>query len=199
MNKPYSQASENNKLPIFDIIKDYFKQSKVILEIGSGTGQHAVYFAEKLSQLYWQTSDQKEYIAGINEWINKYRHYNLGRPVVLDVTQKKWPVKDCDGVYSANTSHIMSWDMVEQMFSGVANILTPECYFCLYGPFNFNGQYTSSSNEAFDKMLRERNPESGLRDFEDLEKLADDKGLIFVEQHQLPANNNILVWKPKSN
>ncbi|MFT5452038.1 MAG: cyclopropane fatty-acyl-phospholipid synthase-like methyltransferase [Enterobacterales bacterium] len=197
MNKPYSQASENNKLPIFDIIKDYFKQSKMILEIGSGTGQHAVYFAEKLAQLHWQTSDQKEYIEGINQWVNGYARYNLGRPFVLDVTQSIWPVKQCDGVYSANTSHIMSWGMVDKMFSGVANILTQEGYFCLYGPFNFDGQYTSSSNQAFDRMLRERNPESGLRDFEDLEKLADEKGLIFVARHQLPANNNILVWQPK--
>jgi len=197
MNKPFSQASENNKLPIFDVIKDYFNESKMVLEIGSGTGQHAVYFAEKLAQLYWQTSDQGEYVKGINEWINEYRHYNLGRPLILDVTQKIWPIRECEGVYSANTSHIMSWEMVENMFSGVGQILTPERYFCLYGPFNFNGHFTSSSNEAFDKMLRDRNPESGLRDFEALKELADEKGLIFVNSHQLPANNNLLVWQPK--
>ena len=95
MSKPYSQASENNKLPIFDIIKEYFNQSKVILEIGSGTGQHAVYFAEKLSQLYWQTSDQKQYIDGINQWVNEYHQYNLGRPIVLYVTQKACQIICC--------------------------------------------------------------------------------------------------------
>ncbi|PCJ48636.1 MAG: methylase [Gammaproteobacteria bacterium] len=197
MNKPFSQASENNKSPIFSIIKDYYTHTKLLLEIGSGTGQHAVFFAEKFPHLFWQTSDQKQYLDGINLTLDEYQNNNLGRPLELEVTQPSWPIDRCEGVFSANTSHIMSWEMVEKMFSGVGQILTAEGYFCLYGPFNFDRKFTSSSNEAFDKMLRERDPNSGLRDFEAIEEMADEKGLIFVDRHNMPANNNILVWQPK--
>ena len=195
MEKPFSQACENNKRPILDVISKHFENSELILEIGTGTAQHALYFAEKLKQLYWQTSDQDEYLEGINLQLNEYRKYNLGRPFSLDVTQSKWEIEHCDGVFSANTSHIMTWGMVEKMFEGVGHILLPKKEFCLYGPFNFNGEYTADSNRNFDAMLHERNPKSGLRNFEDLQKLAESQGLSFVRKYDLPANNNILVWQ----
>jgi len=195
MEKPFSQAAENNKKPILEVIGQYFENSELILEIGSGTGQHAMYFAEKLQQLYWQTSDQAQYLKGINRHINEYRKFNLGRPLTIDVTQSKWELDHCDGVYSANTSHIMSWSMVEKMFSGVSHVLDKDGYFCLYGPFNFHNHFTSDSNESFDKMLRDRDPDSGIRNFEDLQALAESQGLNFIKRHDLPANNKILVWK----
>ncbi|MCP3672912.1 MAG: DUF938 domain-containing protein [Gammaproteobacteria bacterium] len=195
MKKPFSQACENNKRPILDVISKHFENSELILEIGSGSAQHSLYFAEKLKQLYWQTSDQEENLEGINLQLNEYRKYNLGRPFSLDVTQNKWEIEHCDGVFSANTTHIMTWSMVEKMFEGVGHVLLPKKEFCLYGPFKFNGEYSADSNKAFDEMLHERNPNSGLRNFEDLQKLAESQGLSFVKKYDLPANNNILVWQ----
>jgi len=195
MEKPFSQACENNKKPILEVISKHFENSELVLEIGTGTAQHALYFAKKLKQLYWQTSDQQQYLEGINLCLNEYRKYNLGRPLTIDVMQSNWQIEHCDGVFSANTSHIMNWQMVKNMFVGVGHILMPEKHFCLYGPFNFNGQYTSDSNEAFDKMLRDRDPNSGLRNFEDLQRLAESQGLSFHKQYDLPANNKILVWQ----
>lgn len=199
MEKPFSQACENNKQPILEAIADYYNNASMVLEIGSGTGQHALYFADKLKNLYWQTSDKKENLEGINLWLNGYTRYNLGRPLILDVMQSRWPIEKCDGVFSANTSHMMNWQMVEHMFSGVSGILVPNHSFCLYGPFNFDGRYTSSSNEAFDQQLKLKDPEIGLKNFEDLQRLADDKGLQFIKRHDLPANNCLLVWqKPEA-
>ncbi|RLA05104.1 MAG: methylase [Gammaproteobacteria bacterium] len=198
MKKSFSQSCENNKKPIIDVIGNYFDACELILEIGSGTAQHAEYFAGKLKNSYWQTSDQQQNLEGINQRLNGYTHYNLGRPVLLDVLDKTWPIKKCDGVFSANTSHIMNWEMVEKMFEGVGRVLLPKKTFCLYGPFNFNGKYTASSNEAFDKMLKERDPESGLRNFEDLQILADQQDMDFVKRYDLPSNNCILTWQHKS-
>jgi len=195
MEKPFSQACENNKQPILEVISQYFDNSKLILEIGTGTAQHAMYFAEQLKHLYWQTSDQEAYLGGINLNLNGYPYYNLGRPLMLDVMDDNWSFDKCDGIFSANTSHIMNQVMVEKMFAGVGNILMPKHYFCLYGPFNFDGQYTADSNQSFDKMLRTRDPESGLRNFEDLQKIANLQQLKFINRHDLPANNNILVWQ----
>jgi len=195
MDKPFSKACENNKKPILDVIGDYFNDSGLVLEIGTGTAQHAMYFAEKLQKLYWQTSDRSENIEGINLRVNEYTRYNLGRPLAIDVTQKEWQIDSCQGVFSANTSHIMNWHMVKNMFVGVGNILMPEKYFCLYGPFMFNGKYTTTSNESFDKKIQERDPKSGLKNFEDLQRLAESQGLSFFKRHDLPANNNVLVWQ----
>jgi len=195
MEKPFSQACENNKKPIFDIIGGYYDHADLVLEIGTGTAQHAVYFAEKLRKLYWQTSDRTENLAGINLRINEYTHYNLGRPLAIDVMQKDWQLESCDGVYSSNTSHIMNWHMVKKMFAGVSSVLLPGKYFCLYGPFTFNGKFTAPSNEAFDKMLQERDHQSGLKNFEDLQRLAESLGLSYFKRYDLPANNNLLVFK----
>lgn len=193
-DKPFSQACENNKQPILDVLQKYFADTRHVLEIGSGTGQHAVHFAEHLPHLTWQTSDQTQYHHGINAWIDDYQGNNLKRPLTLDVTQP-WPIQSAEGIFSANTSHIMSWPMVEQFFNGVGNVLQTNGYFCLYGPFNFCGEFTNDSNESFDQYLKSQDPEMGLRDYVDLEALARDAGLMFVEKHDMPANNFILVWQ----
>jgi SAM-dependent methyltransferase len=159
-----------------------------VLEIGSGTGQHAAYFAPELPHLVWQASDVAENLPGIREWVCD------PPPIELDV-DKAWPKVDADAVFSANTCHIMSWPQVEQLFSGVGRVLRKGGVFALYGPFNYGGKPTSESNARFDAMLRGRDPASGLRDFEEINRLAAGAGLAFAEDNAMPANNRLLVWR----
>jgi hypothetical protein len=164
------------------------------LEIGAGTGQHAVHFAAHLPHLQWQPTDCAAHLAGIAEWVKEAALPNLLAPLKLDVRDGKWPVESVDYVFSANTSHIMSWPEVELMFAGIARVLRPRGRFCLYGPFNRDGQFTSESNQAFDASLRERDPKMGLRDDAALKTLGRQHGLAFTGEHALPANNRVLVW-----
>jgi len=192
--KPFSDACEENKVPILNVITQYFSTASHILEIGSGTGQHAVFFAEQLPQLHWYSSDQAIYHAGIKEWLADYKGSNISGPLELDV-RKTWPDKIYDGVFSANTAHIMSWPEVESMFTGVSQHLSLNGYFCLYGPFNHDGEYTSASNERFDQFLKARDPLSGIRDQRDLKNLADKCDLKLVNDHEMPVNNRTLIWQ----
>jgi hypothetical protein len=184
--KPFSEASERNRAPIVAVLKRVFKDSTRVLEIGSGTGQHAAYFAAELPHLVWQASDVAEHLPGIREWIVN------PAPIELDVDQE-WPAVDADAVFSANTCHIMSWPQVERMFAGIGR-LAP-AVFALYGPFNYDGRPTSESNARFDAMLRGRDPASGLRDFQDICALARRAGLTLMEDNAMPANNRLLVWR----
>lgn len=195
--KPFAESSEQNKYPINTVLKQYFESIKSVLEIGSGTGQHAVFFAEQFSGLSWITSDQVEYHDGIKMWLDDCNLQNIEGPLLLDVDQNDWPLKQTDAVFSANTVHIMGWSSVENMFAGIGQILNKEGVFCLYGPFNYNGQFSSESNARFDLWLKQRDPVSGVRDFEALQKLAEKAGLEFVNDHEMPANNRILVWQKK--
>jgi hypothetical protein len=184
--KPFSEASERNRAPILAILKRVFKHRKHVLEIGSGTGQHAAYFAPELPHLVWQASDVAENLPGIREWISD------PPPIELDV-EKKWPKVDADAVFSANTCHIMSWRQVQRMIEGIGKIETLQT-FCLYGPFHYGGKHTSDSNARFDAMLRARDPASGLRDFEKINALAEKAELRLEEDNPMPANNRLLVW-----
>jgi cyclopropane fatty-acyl-phospholipid synthase-like methyltransferase len=197
VGKPFSQACENNKRPIFAVIERHLWERRQLLEIGSGTGQHAVYFAEHLPHLVWQTSDRCEAHAGIRQWVEESRLPNLRSPLDLDVTVKPWPIDSTEAVFSANTAHIMSWPMVEEMMAGVGEILEPGGPFCLYGPFNYNGTYTTESNALFDQWLKDQDPESSLRHFEDVDVLADRAGLELIEDNTMPANNRLLVWRKR--
>ncbi len=194
MSKPYSQACENNKAPILAVLKTAFSKSRKVLEIGSGTGQHAVYFAENLPHLTWQPSDQVQYLNGVQHWIDDSQLTNISRPITLDVTQSPWPIQQVDGLFSANTLHIMSWSMVEAFFQGISNILANSGVFCVYGPFNYEGSYTSESNANFDSWLKSRDPLSGIRDIESVTKLATLAGLTLVSDNAMPANNRLLVF-----
>lgn len=195
MTKPFSQACENNKAPILQVLKDAFSEVSQVLEVGSGTGQHAVYMAEHLPDLQWQPSDQAIYLPGVKLWCNEYAGDNLLPPVELDVTQAQWPEVQADGVFTANTLHIMSRAMVEAFFKGVGALLPEAGKLCIYGPFNYQGAYTSESNQAFDTLLRERDPLSGIRDFEAIEQLAKSAGFVLVNDHAMPANNRLLEWR----
>ena len=194
MHKPFSQACENNKGPILVVIKEYFAEVTQVLEVGSGTGQHAVYFAKHLPHVIWQTSDRVMNHSGIQQWIDDYTGDNLLPPLSLDVTQP-WPIDKTSAIFSANTSHIMSWEMNKHFFAGIKDVLVKDGYFCLYGPFNFEGRFTSESNAQFDRHLKAQDPQMGIRDFEALDQLAGKAGLEFVAKHAMPANNFILVWK----
>jgi SAM-dependent methyltransferase len=184
--KPFSEASERNRGPILAILKRVFKDRKRVLEIGSGTGQHAAYFAAELPHVVWQASDVAEHLPGIREWIAD------PAPIELDV-EKPWPDVEADAVYSANTCHIMSWLQVERMFAGIENL--GPAVLAIYGPFNYNGRHTSESNARFDAMLRSRDPASGLRNFEDIRALAEAAGLTLREDNAMPANNRLLVFQ----
>ena len=183
--RPFSEASERNSAPILAVLKRVFASSTHVLEIGSGTGQHAAYFARELPQLVWQASDVAEHLPGIRERIS------TPAPIELNV-DKDWPPLKADAVFSANTCHIMSWPQVERMFAGIGRI-GPEL-FALYGPFHYGGRHTSESNERFDAMLRARDPASGIRDVEAIVELAARTGLDLREDNAMPANNRLLVF-----
>ncbi len=191
---PRAPACARNREPILAVLKAYLRPGEHVLEIGSGTGEHAVYFAEQLPELTWQPTERPEHLPGVEAWVEWARLGNLARPLMLDVTAR-WPVERVDAVFSANTAHIMSWEAVEAMFLGVGAALKPGGYFLLYGPFNYGGRYTSESNRHFDETLRRRDPAMGLRDVADLERLAQRAGLERVNDHAMPANNRVLVWR----
>ena len=182
--RPYSEACERNREPILAVLKRVFAKSSKVLEIGSGTGQHAAHFSAALPYLQWHASDVAEHLEGIRMWGVE--------PIELDV-DRPWPRIDADAVFSANTSHIMSWSQVERMFAGIAGMASLRVL-CLYGPFSYGGKHTSQSNARFDAMLRARDPASGLRDFEKIDALAAKVGLTFKEDNAMPANNRLLVW-----
>ncbi|RLA21348.1 MAG: methylase, partial [Gammaproteobacteria bacterium] len=155
--------------------------------------QHACYFAEKLPFLTWQTTDKEENLPGINCWIEESGLSNLPKSLVLNVVDEEWPCQTIDAVFTANTLHIMNWSEVECFFAGLGRHLTQDARVCIYGPFNYNGTYTSASNESFDQWLKSRDPQSGIRDFETIEKLAKLEGLIVKDDFAMPANNRLLV------
>ena len=192
--KQYSEACDENKAVILHVIRDEFSGCQHILEIGSGTGQHAVYFSAQLPHLNWHTSDRPCNHASISAWRMESGLENLARPLSLDVTHDQWPDTRYDGIFSANTAHIMAWSAVKDMFSGIGKVLADGGVFCLYGPFNYQGRFTSPSNERFEHWLKDRDPLSGLRNFEDLDELARRNGLTLKADHEMPVNNRLLVW-----
>ncbi|MFB3101373.1 MAG: DUF938 domain-containing protein [Gammaproteobacteria bacterium] len=195
MNKPFSQACENNKDPILAVLKRVFVNPCEVLEIGSGTGQHAVYFAEHLPHLTWQPSDQVFHLSGINLWINAAKLENIKKPLTLDINQQPWPVSEIDAIFTANTLHIMSWKSVQVFFESLGEVMRPGAIFCCYGPFNVDGTYTSASNARFDIWLKEQNPLSAIRDLEALISLANEARIKLLEDIAMPANNKILIWE----
>lgn len=193
--KCFADSCEQNKLPILEVLRKEFSTVKTVLEIGSGTGQHAVFFAEQIPHLTWQPSDVIESHASIIAWTADSDMDNVLPPIELDVARHHWPRNVYDGIFSANTAHIMSWPEVVEMFSGINKILKQQGKICLYGPFNYQGQFTSPSNAHFDQWLKARDPQSGIRDFEALDTLANDNNLKLVNDYEMPVNNRLLVWQ----
>ena len=193
-DKPYSESSDQNRAPILAILREVFADRRQVLEIGSGTGQHAVYFGADLAHVRWQTADVREYHPGIRAWLAEAALPNVVSPLELDVNHTGWHSGRYDAVFSANTLHIMSWPEVEKCFEGIGQVLEPGGVLAVYGPFNYHGQFTSESNARFDQWLKARDPASGVRDFEAVDALACKQGLTLVQDYAMPANNRMLVW-----
>ena len=194
VTKPNAPSALRNQDAILDVISDEFENFKEVLEIGSGTGQHAVFFASQMSWLNWQTSDLAENHGGINAWLEDANLDNVKSPLVLDVTEPLQTNDKYDAVFSANTAHIMSIAAVECMFSVVGQSLIEDGKFCLYGPFNQNGDFSSDSNREFDANLKSQDSAMGIRDLEVLDGFAESNGLHRATLYAMPANNMIAIW-----
>jgi len=191
---PFAAACERNKLPIFAVLKEALPEKGTVLEIGSGTGQHIVFFAAQQPKVRWQPSDRKEYLPGLSRRLAAAGCSNILPLIELDVMQS-WPEQNFAAVYSANTAHIMDWQAVCAMFEGVSQQLLPGGPFCLYGPFNEGGTFTAPSNAAFDAQLKRENPAMGIRDIEALETLASSQQMELERRFSLPANNQLLLFR----
>lgn len=193
VDKPFSEPCERNKDPILAVLRQLFAQPARILEIGSGTGQHAVHFGAALPHVVWQTSDLPANHPGIRAWLEEAALPNVLAPVALDVNGP-WPQQTYDGVFTANTLHIVSWELAQKLVAGAAALLGRGGRLAIYGPFNYGGAFTSDSNARFDEWLKARDPLSGIRDFEAVAKCAEINGLHLQADHAMPANNHLLVF-----
>lgn len=194
MSKPYSAACDENRDPILEVIQPLLADARAVLEIGSGTGQHAVYFGRAMPHLTWQTSDLERNHEGIRLWLDEAGLDNVRPPLALDVTRPDWPSLDVDAVFTANTFHIMSWEAVSATIAGVGRLLPSGGRFLVYGPFSYGNRHTSESNARFDASLRLANASMGVRNFEDLDALAVQARLSIKQDYAMPVNNRILAW-----
>ena len=192
---PYSQACENNKSPILSVLNQAFANCQQVLEIGSGTGQHAVYFASQLAHLSWQSSDQHCNLPALAERIRRAALANLPLPLALDISNDSAPAQRFDGIFTANTLHIISWPLVKRLFRRLDEFAAQEATLCIYGPFNYQGEFTSASNQAFDASLKSRDPAMGIRHSEDILQLAAAQGFLLQQDIAMPANNRLLWFK----
>jgi cyclopropane fatty-acyl-phospholipid synthase-like methyltransferase len=194
MDKPFSAACERNKEPILQVLRPLYADVRRVLEIGSGTGQHAVHFAAAMPHLVWQCSDVPEHLAGMRLRLDEAALPNLPPPLVLDVNQGL-PSGPYDAVFSANTLHIMGWDEVQRLFESLATWLADQGLFTAYGPFNLEGRFTSEGNRRFDVELRQTDPRRGIRDLEAVDALARAAGLQLRADVAMPANNRCVTWQ----
>ena len=194
--RPEAPPTQRNKWPILDILSKELIENANILEIGSGTGQHAIFFAEKLPLITWFTSDLEGNHAGIRLWLEAYHGSNVRLPINLEMGVNDHSFnKKFDHIFSSNTSHIMSYEAVKRMFSMTGRLLPLGGKFYLYGPFNINDQFTSKSNQEFDSMLKNQDSLMGLRDIGKLDILAKKVGMSKYDFHEMPSNNYLSVWR----
>ncbi|OOG43344.1 DUF938 domain-containing protein [Rhodanobacter sp. C05] len=194
MEKPHSPSCERNREPILDVLRKHYADRRHVLEIGSGTGQHAVHFATALPLLNWQSSDRAENLPGIRAWLDEAALPNTPPPLELDVTGA-WPDGCYDAVFSANTLHIMAWPEVERLFVQLPTVTAPDATLIIYGPFNYQGRYSSDSNAAFDQWLQARGAHMAIRDAEAVDVLAGKVGFVLIDDIAMPANNRCRVWR----
>jgi cyclopropane fatty-acyl-phospholipid synthase-like methyltransferase len=193
-DKPCAPACERNQDPILGVLRAHFSDRTHVLEIGSGTGQHAVHFAAAMPHLVWQASDRAENLPGIRAWLAEAHLSNTPPPIELDVADGR-PEDRYDAIFSANTLHIMSWPEVQALFAALPSITGDDAKLAIYGPFNDAGAFTSASNAAFDSSLKTRAQHMGIRDFEAVDRLARDAGFALIDDVAMPANNRTLVWQ----
>jgi cyclopropane fatty-acyl-phospholipid synthase-like methyltransferase len=194
VSKPSAPSCERNRDPILGVLREHFADRHKVLEIGSGTGQHAVYFAAAMPQWQWQCTDRTENLPGIQQWLDEAALPNTPPPLALDVNGA-WPAGIYDAVFSANTLHIMSWDEVELLFAHLTAITGAGAKLAIYGPFNYGGRYTSESNAAFDEWLQARGAHMRIRDAEAVDTLAEVVGFDLIDDVAMPANNRLRIWQ----
>ncbi len=208
ISKPYAESCDRNRAPILAVLQRHMDGARHVLEIGSGTGQHAVYFAAAMPWLHWQASDHRDNLPGIGQWLADAALPNTPPAIELQAVTAPTPglqpqpalpvgegAEGFDAVFTANTLHIMGWDNVQALFAGLPALMAPQGLFIGYGPFNYGGAFTSDSNRDFDGWLKARDPRSGIRDFEAVDALAQAQGLALREDVAMPANNRMLVWQ----
>jgi SAM-dependent methyltransferase len=196
-DKPFAPASERNRGPILEVLRDAFADRARVLELGSGTGQHAVHFAAAMPWLAWQTSEVEANLPGLRRWLDEAALPNTPPPFALDVAGH-WPEGRWDAAFTANTLHIMPWTAVERLFDALRGVLEPGAVLVVYGPFNIGGRFTGPGNAAFDATLRAADPVRGLRDLEAVDALARRAGFGPVDVRTMPADNRCLVWRRAS-
>jgi cyclopropane fatty-acyl-phospholipid synthase-like methyltransferase len=194
VSKPHSPSCERNSEPILAVLREHFSDRRHVLEVGSGTGQHAVHFAAALPQLTWQSSDRAENLPGIRAWFDEAGLPNTPPPLILDVAGP-WPAGPFNAVFSANTLHIMAWQEVEQFFAHLPAVTGPDATLVVYGPFNTHGRFSSDSNAAFDQWLKAQGTHMGIRDVEAVDTLADHAGFALIDDVAMPANNRCRIWR----
>jgi len=192
MKQYFSPACERNKEPIAEVLSIYLEKKGRLLEIGSGTGQHASYFAPLFPKIEWHTSDRKENHLAIKEWIQDIKM--VKGPHRLNLGVDDFPKLSFQYIFTANTLHIMSWKECKTLFKLLSKRLREGSLFLVYGPFNYQGGFTSESNKLFDEMLRQRNPLSGIRSFEIVQSQLESNGFHLVRDHEMPANNRLLSF-----
>jgi len=190
MSKPFAASADRNKAYILNELRRELKDKRSVLEIGSGTGQHACYFGQALKHIIWQPTDLQQNLPAINAWLNEAELENVLTPKLLDVNDYPWSVNPVDVCYTCNTLHIVDMSSVDALFKGCRRALVPNGLLCAYGPFKVNGEHTSSSNREFDLWLRERDPNSGLRDLKDLDAIATSYGFAANRNVPMPANSH---------
>jgi hypothetical protein len=194
IDKPFAPSSERNRGPILELLRGVFADRRRVLEIGSGTGQHAVHFAAGMPWLSWQATDVEAHLPGMRAWLDEAALPNTPPPFALDVTGA-WPEGRWDAAFTANTLHIMPWSAVERLFDALPAVLGPGAVLAVYGPFNVGGRFTGPGNAAFDSALRAADPARGIRDLEAVDALARRAGFGPVAVHPMPADNRCLVWR----
>jgi len=192
---PFSQAAQNNRAPILERLRAFLDGCASVLEVGAGTGQHAVHFAEALPDLTWQATEHPQALATLRPRVEAAALPNLPSPQALDIDERPWDVAPAGAIYTANTLHIVGEDLAEAFFAGAATAVAPDGLLIVYGPFNYNGAFTSDSNARFDAWLRERDGRSGILDFEAVNAWAEAGGFRLREDCTMPANNRLLCWE----
>jgi cyclopropane fatty-acyl-phospholipid synthase-like methyltransferase len=198
MEKPNAPSCERNKEPILEVLKkvisQFSKEEIEVFEVGSGTGQHACYFTSQLENLLWTTADMEENHPGIKAWISENPERIKG-PLAFKAGENEIPKNRFDMVFSANTLHIMSWKSCKTLFKQLGKSLDTNSLVLFYGPFNYRGEFTSESNKDFNQWLKNRDPNMGIRAFEDVTNNMAKNGFFLKEDVEMPANNRILIFE----
>lgn len=199
MAKGFAPAAERNRQPILEVLRRVLPASGLVLEVASGTGQHATFFSEQVPSVRWQPTDASlEALESIHGWVAEAGRDNLLSPLHLDVRWSRWPVEEADALLCINMIHISAWETTEALFAGASHLLASGSAMITYGPYRLHGEHTAPSNEAFDLDLRSRDARWGIRDVDELSELGDRTGFVLAERIAMPANNMTLVWRRRS-